>query len=293
MKVFAHSAKDMYLVILSVLQVMLLAYGALTFGHVSLGTTLALGAAMIFLHCTNYQCISHNFLHNAFFESKLLNRVFSIVNSLGIGYSQTRYRSGHLQHHKYNNDDKDPVTGTTQDYSSTYRYSRRPGKEENIFTYSLMGVVRSNKGFLRREVGKQSSMDVRVEFIAVLLFWTVLGLVSWKGLLFFVLPTWYLGHSASYWQNYLEHHGALPGNRMTDSVSCYNPIYNFIWFNNGYHQEHHYRPQVHWTRITALREVLPPPSARRVVRGAHWFNFNPPPRSHYQAVTRSSAAEPE
>ena len=67
--------------------------------------------------------------------------------------------------------------------------------------------------------------------------------------------------------------------RKTDSVSGYGRLYNLIWFNNGYHQEHHWRPQVHWTEVPALRAQLPPETSRRVVRAAHWFNFFPPPRS--------------
>lgn len=65
----------------------------------------------------------------------------------------------------------------------------------------------------------------------------------------------------------------VPGDRRTDSVSSYGWFYNLIWFNNGYHQEHHYRPQTHWTRVKALRANMLPDEQRRVVRGAHWFNL--------------------
>jgi fatty acid desaturase len=44
-------------------------------------------------------------------------------------------------------------------------------------------------------------------------------------------------------------------------------------FEFGYHQEHHYRPQVHWTRIPEVKKLLPSESQRRVVRWAHWFNL--------------------
>jgi fatty acid desaturase len=102
-----------------------------------------------------------------------------------------------------------------------------------------------------------------------------IGILNLPGLVFFYLPVWYLGNAAAQAENYLEHHGAIPGNRKTDSVSSYGRLYNLIWFNNGYHQEHHYRPQLHWTRVPGLRALLPPESDRRVVRGAHWFNFGP------------------
>ncbi len=280
MKLFAHSAKDAYLIVLGVVQIALTIYGALCFNQLSLGMILALMALVVFLHCTNYQCIAHNFLHNAFFTSNFLNRLFSLVNSLAIGLSQMLYRCHHLHHHRYNNDDKDPQTGTTWDQTSTYRYSRVAGKEENIISYSFLSFFRQDTGFLIREAVKRGCLRVViVESLAVLAFWAILGFLSWRGFVFFVLPAWYLGQCAAYWENYLEHHGAIPGNRMTDSVSCYNPFYNFIWFNNGYHQEHHYRPQVHWTEIAFWRDKMPAETERRVVKGAHWFNLNPPPRS--------------
>ena len=100
-----------------------------------------------------------------------------------------------------------------------------------------------------------------------------MGVLNPRGLLLFYLPVWYFGNAAAQAENYLEHYGAIPGNRKTDSVSSYGRLYNLIWFNNGYHQEHHYRPQTHWTRVPEVRELLPPESERRVVRGAHWFNF--------------------
>jgi fatty acid desaturase len=89
----------------------------------------------------------------------------------------------------------------------------------------------------------------------------------------FLLPVWYGGQVLALAENWLEHHRATPGNRMADSVSCYGRIYNLIWFNNGYHQEHHFRPTVHWTRIVGVRGEMLPDDQRQIVKGAHWFNW--------------------
>ena len=32
----------------------------------------------------------------------------------------------------------------------------------------------------------------------------------------------------------------------------YNPAFNWLWLNNGYHAEHHYRPKHHWTKMHEL-----------------------------------------
>jgi fatty acid desaturase len=197
-----------------------------------------------------------------------------VFNSLLLGGPQTLYRFHHLHHHRYNNDAPDPETGTTKDLSSTWRFSQWPGFEEGFLSYALQGYFRSDFGVFLREAKKRQMLGwVIVESAAWLGLLVVLGIVNPLGLAFFYLPVWYLGNAAAQAENYLEHHGALPGNRKTDSVSSYGKLYNLIWFNNGFHQEHHYRPQVHWTRVPDVKDLLPPESERRVVGGAHWFNF--------------------
>ena len=56
--------------------------------------------------------------------------------------------------------------------------------------------------------------------------------------------------------------GAEPGNYFANSVSSYNWLYNFLWFNNGYHQEHHWDPKAHWTQMPAVREAILPQMMR-------------------------------
>ena len=42
----------------------------------------------------NINSICHNFVHNPFFKSELLNRIFSFMQSLALGFSQVGYGSG-------------------------------------------------------------------------------------------------------------------------------------------------------------------------------------------------------
>jgi fatty acid desaturase len=103
-------------------------------------------------------------------------------------------------------------------------------------------------------------------------FWGTMALVNWRYFVFFYLPSYYLGWVLSYAEGYLEHYGATPGNHYANSVSSYNWLYNFLWFNNGYHQEHHWDPKMHWTRMRELHEQLRPrlvANHTRVLRGPH------------------------
>ena len=45
-------------------------------------------------------------------------------------------------------------------------------------------------------------------------------------------------------------------NRLPGGVSSYDKLYNWIWFFNGFHAEHHFRPKVHWTRMQTLRDQI-------------------------------------
>ena len=60
------------------------------------------------------------------------------------------------------------------------------------------------------------------------------------------LPGWLGGLALCWLQGHFEHHRG--------TVSHYGGLYNLIWFNNGYHQEHHLRPLTHWTQMPKVRE---------------------------------------
>ena len=45
-----------------------------------------------------------------------------------------------------------------------------------------------------------------------------------------------------------HYHASNHRSRLADSVSYYGRWYNILMFNEGYHQEHHLKPHLHWTR---------------------------------------------
>jgi len=49
-------------------------------------------------------------------------------------------------------------------------------------------------------------------------------------------------------------------------VSSYNQFYNWLWFGNGYHAEHHYRPRLHWTQYRQFHEEI---KAQQKAVGVH------------------------
>ena len=84
---------------------------------------LCLGLLYAFCINANINGISHNFIHNPYFRSPLLNRLFSLLESVTCCFSQTYYDVVHMQHHKGNSDRQDetakPSTGSPSTATAT------------------------------------------------------------------------------------------------------------------------------------------------------------------------------
>ena len=82
---------------------------------------LVLGFIYSLMMNANINGIGHNFIHNPFFRSPLLNRLFGIIQSVACCFSQTYYDAVHMQHHKGNADRPDE-NGETVDWISIYKH---------------------------------------------------------------------------------------------------------------------------------------------------------------------------
>jgi fatty acid desaturase len=229
--------------------------------------------AIAWSYCWNMQCISHNFIHNPFFTNDWLNRAYSVLETLALGVPHILYHHYHMNHHFGDSDKKGP-NGTTRDWSSIYRHG--PGDEpENFWKYCLVSYFRVEVGPVLRVVirhGRGQVIQTVVETLVLGAFWVLMAVINWKYFVFFYLPSYYLGWVLSYAEGYLEHFGAQPGNPYANSVSSYHRLYNLLWFNNGYHQEHHWDPKVHWTKMKDLHQRIRPQllaNHTRILQGPH------------------------
>ncbi len=271
---FAHDARDGWLVLLALIQFAILMAGTLSFGAIPWIVSLILGMASAALLTTNYFTIGHNFVHNPFFCNQRLNSAFGCFNSLLIGAPVTLHRIYHFNHHKYDNSPLDARTGGRGDIGSTYRFGLSLGEEEPLLRYAILSYFRNDIPFLvRSAVRKHRHRQLLLELVTIIAMLMIFAVVNTQGLFLFFAPVWLLGTIGSQAQNYLEHHGGTPGDRKHNAVSCYGRFYNWIWFNNGLHQEHHFRPQVHWTKVHEVTPLLPPADERAIVQGSHWLNF--------------------
>ena len=251
----------------------------------------------------NVNGVSHNFIHNPFFKPQFLNRMFGVVESVACCFSQTYYDVVHTQHHKGNSDVPNQE-GETIDWISIYKHGH-DGEAENPWSYIFLSFFRDNPAAIKRELAKRGSSEVRwgnielAVFIAVLLTMSLvvptkpIGFINWRYMLFF-LPFFYLGHCFSYLNGYFRHYGGNPEKPIAWGVSSYGKIYNWIFFYNGYHAEHHFRPKVHWTQMENFQQQIAAQQKAegvRVIEHAHMLGFLDPNLPARRKSPPAAAAE--
>jgi fatty acid desaturase len=252
---------------------------------------LILGFVYALMINANINGVGHNFIHNPFFRWPLLNRLFSLSQSVACCFSQTYYDAVHMQHHKGNSDRQDE-NGETIDWLSIYRHGH-DGEAENPWSYIFLSYFRDNPAAIRRELKKRNNSDAvwgNVELAAFVVTLVTMAILNWRFIVFYFLPFYYLGHCFSYLNGYYRHYGANPDKPIAWGVSSYGKIYNWLFFYNGYHAEHHFRPKVHWTKMEEFRrniEDLQKQEGVRVIEHAHMLGFldrNLPARRRDNAV---------
>jgi fatty acid desaturase len=246
---------------------------------------LILGFVYALMINANINGVGHNFIHNPFFRSPLLNRLFSLANSIACCFSQTYYDVVHMQHHKGNADRPDEQ-GETIDWISIYKHGHE-GEPENPWGYVFLSFFRDNPAAIRKELRKRGGADLMWGNIELAAFATVLFvmfLLNWRYVICFFLPFFYLGHCFSYLNGYFRHYGGNPDKPIAWGVSNYGKLYNWLFFYNGYHAEHHFRPKVHWTQMEDFqRQIAEQQKAEgvRTISHAHMLGFLDPNLPEY------------
>ncbi|MFK0690106.1 fatty acid desaturase family protein [Mesorhizobium sp. IMUNJ 23033] len=256
MKLFAHTKWDISPVLAAVAHVLFNAYLIVGFSSRPLWVSAALGCLYAVSISWNINSISHNFIHTPYFTKRWLNRAFSLLESITIGFSQTYYHWVHMRHHS-GNSDKPDETGETIDLLSIYRYGKNGGPE-NVWSYTLLSFFRDNLGDIHKAIARTRPFDASWGRFELYTFIATIALVlvyDWRAVLFFA-PFYYFGNCLSSLNGYYEHLNGDPDKPIAWGVSSHNWLYNWLWFGNGYHAEHHYRPRTHWTKLAGFHEQI-------------------------------------
>jgi len=292
-RIFAHTRWDVMPTLAGLFHLFYFFALFYLYPRTSLWIMLPLGFLYSLMINANINGVGHNFIHNPFFRSHLVNRLFSLSQSIACCFSQTYYDAVHMQHHKGNSDRQDE-DGDTIDWLSIYRHGH-DGEAENPWSYVFLSYFRDNPAAIRRELKKRNNADDiwgNIELAAFIATLIGLGFLNWRYVVFYFLPFYYLGHCFSYLNGYFRHYGADPDKPIAWGVSSYGKIYNWLFFYNGYHAEHHFRPKVHWTKMEGFRrriEDLQKQEGVRVINHAHMLGFLDPnlPKRHIGKSTGS------
>jgi fatty acid desaturase len=157
--------------------------------------------------------VAHNFIHTPFFRSRVLNRGYSLFLSALMGIPQSLWRDRHLRHHR------DPRG-----------LSPRPVRRS-------LGEGGTPLHALSRPLAR----DVVVETGVVFSVWAAVATVNPIFFLTVYVPGYLAGLGLCSLQGHFEH--------ARGTISHYGWLYNWCFFNDGYHAEHHLRPGEHWTRL--------------------------------------------
>ncbi|MEU0939593.1 fatty acid desaturase [Embleya sp. NPDC005971] len=277
-RIWRNTPKDALLLGLSVAQFATTVWLAVRWDDASIPAQAGGTAALAVMTAYNIIVVSHLFAHVPWFTSDRLNAAVSVLNSANIGQSVQAYRLTHVRnHHRFNND-APGVDGTTRDTTSTYR-GGKDGEHAPLLRYALGGALESlldrarevsyvvrlwrvgpGESTLhalasRRESRRRSELRlIRADRAAHVLTPALLAVISWQWLLLSYLPAFFVALTMVNVQNYYRHYGADPGSRAADSVSHYGRLYNLLTFNDGFHQEHHLSPGMHWSKMPQVRE---------------------------------------
>jgi fatty acid desaturase len=246
--IWRHSRKDFFLFLTALAQLASLFAWCLNFNSISTLTNILIGLGSTILFYFNPIVVTHNFLHCPFFKIDYLNKAFGIINSMNFGLPQILYKHHHIAHHQHNNDQKN--NHTTKDPSSTYRFGKN-GRQEHFIPYCGLGLFRDGTeiAFKSAIQKKSDALQLLLQTLSSIVFHGVLIYLNWQWYLVCYAPVFYFGWFLAHMENYYEHFKATDTkNRFSNSVSYYNRFYNFLMFNEGYHQEHHIQPSIHWTK---------------------------------------------
>ena len=275
-QLLAHSSWDLVPVILGLLH--LAGVVALLLAFPRLGWSGFIGFGLLYSVSIswNINSISHNFIHNPYFNSAWLNRAFSFLLSVTMAFSQVMYHYVHMRHHSGNMDRPDEK-GDTVDLLSIYRHGKN-GQPESPLAYTFLSYFRDDPVGIYRAIRRRQPAEAAwalAEIAAVIALYGAIAIYDWRFVLC-MLPFYYLGHSLSSLNGFYEHFGADPNVPIAWGVSSYNRLYNLTWLNNGYHAEHHYRPAAHWTGMPALHAKIASQQRAagvKVIRWPHALGF--------------------
>ena len=190
-------------------------------------------------------CI-HNFAHCSVFHSKILNDIYGILLTILSGAPSSLYVPGHNETHHRHLETKKDIMRTTQ---MTYKHECL-----NIllfFPTIFLNILKNDFIYMneKRKLKKRIYYVYFIENTILHLLLLFLFSTSLSKMLFrYFIPT-LIGKYMIVTLNILQHKGCDPNSKYAHSRNFTGYILNFLFFNNGFHTQHHNTPGLHWSRL--------------------------------------------
>ena len=250
----------------------------ITFFMISLGIALYFiqgwlfwGVALVYFYLNNLyfkgpfglmlHCTSHRKLFKK--EYNFLNYYLPWIVAPFFGHTPETYFAHHIgMHHVENN--------LEEDKSSTMHYQRDSFKHflhyfGSFFVKGVLELYQYHKKNNRTYFMKRILAGELTFYILVI----VLSFINLPAtLMVFIIP--FLIFRVITMMGNWSQHSFLdindPGNLYTNSITCINVKYNHRCWNDGYHINHHLRPNMHWTEYpTHFLDHLPSFAAEKAI----------------------------
>lgn len=205
---------------------------------------LSLFLSALFLNFSLHITI-HHFVHFPF-KNKSITTFFEWFYTLTMCLPYNFYRMQHFNHHRYDN-----LIG---DFTTTWKEQNNKIIPRNVIGYSFFWFSGGSMNKFIQQALKEGDLTperkskIQLESLLILLF--ILGLFltnPFFAILYLIL--FYLGWSLIAITNYGQHLPLKYGE--TIAYSYHNKFYNWIFFNNGLHYEHHKNPNLNYPLLKA------------------------------------------
>lgn len=201
--------------------------------------------------------LAHNHSHAPIFVSRRANEVYSAWLSLFYGCPLFVWEAVHHQnHHRHLNGPGD-VTRTSrygQRFSllTALSYPARSTRWQLplIFDHLARTRTKAPRRFraLLGQIGVVLAGHAALLALGLALHGLALGALSY--FLAFGLPALFAPWSMMV-TNYLQHVDSDPSSPDDHSRNFTHPLFNWLFFDNGFHTAHHDQPGLHWSRLRA------------------------------------------
>ncbi|QSQ19923.1 fatty acid desaturase [Pyxidicoccus parkwayensis] len=204
---------------------------------------MVLGWAVMFW---NY-AVLHNHMHVPIAKARALKWIVSRTLGLACGFAYRGYYLHHFNHHRYNDGDGD--WGRSRQGEGALRYCVRWALTPWLWPFDTVAKV---WGACKTRGQK---VELVIDFVVV--DGTLLALTLWQPSLgLSLLGTLIVTQACIHYLNLAAHLGSDARERTRLAVTSTSSFYNRWFFNAGYHQAHHLKPQTPWRALPELTEGL-------------------------------------